>query len=186
MADNKSREAALEFLEYVARKGLMAPATARARKAAVGRVLSVLDTSEARDVTSLDLDHVMTRFGHLHGKDFTPQSLQTYKSRVKSALDDFASYVENPLGFKPSVQARDRSSNGGKPMLSKPRSDQDGSAPTPSQTPPSKPGGPMASSILPIPIRADLTVHVQGLPFDLSEAEAKKIASVIQAMATPT
>jgi hypothetical protein len=43
----------------------------------------------------------------------------------------------------------------------------------------------MASSILPVPIRADLTVYVQGLPFDLTEAEAKKIATVIQAMATP-
>jgi hypothetical protein len=43
--------------------------------------------------------------------------------------------------------------------------------------------GPMASSILPIPIRADLTIYIQGLPFDLTEAEAKKIASVIQAMA---
>jgi len=43
----------------------------------------------------------------------------------------------------------------------------------------------MASSILPIPIRVDLTIHIQGLPFDLTEAEAKKIANVIQAMAMP-
>jgi hypothetical protein len=35
---------------------------------------------------------------------------------------------------------------------------------------------------LPIPLRADLTVHVQGLPFE-TPAEAKKIAAVIQAMA---
>jgi hypothetical protein len=45
--------------------------------------------------------------------------------------------------------------------------------------------GPMASSILPIPIRADLTIYIQGLPYDLTPTEAKKIASVIQAMATP-
>ena len=186
MADNKSREAALEFLDYVAKKGLMAPATARARKAAVGRVLSVLDASEAGDVTNIDLDHVMTRFGHLHGKDFTPQSLMTYKSRVRSALDDFASYVENPLGFKPNIQARERSSNGGKVTASKPRSDREPATLVNTPSSPQKLGGPMANSILPIPIRVDLTVHVQGLPFDLTEAEAKKIASVIQAMAMPT
>jgi len=42
----------------------------------------------------------------------------------------------------------------------------------------------MASShILPIPIRADLTIYIQGLPFDLTEAEARKIAGVVSAMA---
>jgi hypothetical protein len=44
---------------------------------------------------------------------------------------------------------------------------------------------PLSNSILPIPIRADTTVFVQGLPFDLTEAEAAKIANVIRAMATP-
>lgn len=183
---DKSREAALEFLEYVAKKGLMAPATARARKAAVGRVLSVLDENEARDVTNIDLDQVMKQFGHLHGKDFTPQSLMTYKSRVRSALDDFAAYVDNPLGFKPNVQARERSSNDSRVPASKSRNDRQSSSPTPVLASAPVSDGPMASSILPIPIRADLTVRVQGLPFDLTEAEAKKIASVIQAMAMPT
>jgi hypothetical protein len=183
---DKSREAALEFLDYVRKKGLMAPATAQARKAAVSRVLSVLDENEARDVTKIDLDQVMTQFGHLHGKDFTPQSLMTYKSRVRSALDDFAAYVDNPLGFKPNIQARERASNGSNSSSAKSRTER-GPAPQaqpPAATTPAE--GPMASSILPIPIRADLTVRVQGLPFDLTEAEAKKIASVIQAMATPT
>ncbi len=41
-------------------------------------------------------------------------------------------------------------------------------------------------SILPIPIRPDVTVFVQGLPYDLTEAEANKIANVIRAMATPS
>jgi hypothetical protein len=39
-----------------------------------------------------------------------------------------------------------------------------------------------ASNILPIAIRADLTIYIQGLPFDLSEAEARKIAAVVTAM----
>jgi hypothetical protein len=181
----KTREAAIEFLEYLAQKGLMAPATARARKAAVNTVLGILDSQEAEDVTLLDLNDVMNRFQHLQGKDYTPESLRAYKGRLKSALDDFASYVENPLAFKPNVQGRERKPNSGK------------SAPTGSKNPPEKliiessrspipnAGGPMASSILPIPIRADLIVHVQGLPFDLTQAEAKKIAGVIQAMATP-
>jgi hypothetical protein len=173
----------LEFLEYVAQKGLMAPATARARKAAVGRVLSILSDEEARDVTNLDLDSLMTRFGHLQGKDYTPESLVTYKSRVRSALDDFARYMENPLAFKPNVQTRERKSGGAKvPANAKPDAPQRAGEMQP-RNPQPTPSGPMASSILPIPIRSDLTVYIQGLPFDLSAAEAKKIAAVIQAMA---
>jgi hypothetical protein len=185
MNGKKSREAALEFHEYVAQKGLMAQATARARKAAVSKVLGILDENEARDVTSIDLDAVMSRFGHLQGKGYTPQSLVTYKSRAKAALDDFASYVENPLAFKPSVQARERKPVSGKASSSVTRNTSEGMAPEAPRQSASAVAGPMASSILPIPIRADLTVHIQGLPFDLTEAEARKIASVIQAMATP-
>jgi hypothetical protein len=183
MSGKKSREAAIEFLEYLAQKGLMAPATARARKAAVNTVLGILDEQESQDVTSINLDDVMNRFGHLQGKDYTPQSLRTYKSRVKSALDDFASYVENPLAFKPNVQTRERRPAQSKAPSSVIRNTPDSSVSDVSR--PSAPAvsGPMASSILPIPIRADLTIHIQGLPFDLTEAEAKKIASVIQAMA---
>jgi hypothetical protein len=184
MDSKRSREAALEFLEYIAQKGLMAQATARARKAAVNKVLGILDDNEAQDVTSIDLDAVMNRFGHLQGKEYTPQSLVAYKSRVKAALDDFTSYVENPLAFRPSAQARQRKPASGKASGAA-RSSLDNSVREAPRQSVAAVAGPMTSSILPIPIRADLTIHIQGLPFDLTEAEAKKIASVIQAMATP-
>lgn len=185
MNEKKSREAMLQFLEYVEQKGLMGQATARARKAAVNKVLGILDENEARDVISINFDDVMSRFGHLQGKEYTPQSLLTYKSRAKAALDDFASYLENPLAFKPSVQARERKAISGKDPSITTRSISEGSTAEGSRQPASFVAGPMASSILPIPIRADLTVYIQGLPFDLTQTEAKKIASVIHAMATP-
>ena len=37
---------------------------------------------------------------------------------------------------------------------------------------------------LPIPIRSDLAVQIEGIPFDLTKAEATKIANVVLAMAT--
>ena len=185
MQGNKSREAMLEFLEYVAQKGLMAQATARARKAAVGKVLGILSEEEAADVTLIDLDSVMTRFGHLQGKGYTPDSLTTYKSRVRSALDDFGSYVANPLAFKPGLQTRERKS-GTSPTSSKPKNGPERKTELRDMQPPTNLAGPMASSILPVPIRPNLTVHIQGLPYDLTVAEAKKIAAVVQAMATST
>jgi hypothetical protein len=178
MDENRSREALAEFLDYLGDKGLMAKATVHARKAAASQVLGILDRSEANDVTAIDIEDVVSRFGHLHGKKYTPQSLVTYKSRLRSALKDFESYLSNPLAFRPSVQSRDRATskmarNGSEPVRSEGRSEVPRSTPAPMA----------AANILPIPLRADLTVYVQGLPFDLTEAEARKIAAVVTAMA---
>ncbi len=41
-------------------------------------------------------------------------------------------------------------------------------------------------SIIPIQIRPDLVVRVQGIPHDLTEAEAAKIERVIKALASPS
>jgi len=178
MESKRSRKAVLEFLDYITQKGLMMPNTAQARKAAVGKVLGILSDAEAQDVIRVDLDQLMSRFQNLHGKAYTPESLNTYKSRVRSALDDFASYVENPLAWRPRKSSTSTSSRSGKaPETRKLETEVNVSSVT-TQT-----AGPMASSILPIPIRADLTVMIQGLPYDLTIAEAKKIAGVVQAMA---
>ncbi len=181
MDGTKSREALAQFLDYLADKGLMAKATAQARKAAASSVLGILDENEAKDVTVLDLDSVISRFGNLHGKRYTPQSLSTYKSRVKSALEDFSSYLGNPLAFRPGVQPRERSKS--KPSKESTRAS-NASAGEARPEAPRPPPTPMASSnIVPIPLRADLVVYIQGLPFDLSLSEAKKIGAVVAAMA---
>lgn len=178
MAGERDRRHLLEFLDYLADKGLMARTTVSARKAAVGKVLGILSDEEANDVTKLDLNDVMNRFNHLEGKSYTPGSLSTYLSRVKSAVDDFESYLDNPLGFRPSVQTRERRKPDGK-----------GEGPT-TKVPHVgvervMPKAPLSSTVLPIPIRPDITVFVQGLPYDLTEAEAGKIANVIRAMVMP-
>jgi hypothetical protein len=181
MTSKRSREALQEFLDYLGDKGLMAKATAHARKAAANKILGILSDEEAADVTAIDVDDIITRFSNLHGKKYTPQSLVTYKSRLRSALDDFDAYITNPLGFRPSLQRREpraKESRGAASATS-------ASSPETRSDPVSRPTHvPLAASnILPIPLRSDLTVHVQGLPFDLTPAEAKRIAAVIQAMA---
>jgi hypothetical protein len=179
----RSREELLRFLDYVRAKGLMSPATVEARKASANKVLGILDAEEAADVTKLDLDEVVHRFGNLHGQKYTPDSLRSYKSRTRSAIEDFSRYLENPLGFKPGVQRREKKPVNNSPQKKVPHAVAQGVTPLPPaiDRPAIVPAA--SSSILPIPLRADLTIHVQGLPFDLTPAEAKKIAAVIQAMA---
>jgi hypothetical protein len=175
----RSREALIGFLDYLAEKGLMQRNTVQSRKAAVTKVLGILDEVEAADVTIVDVEDVFARFQRLRQHDYTPISLVSYKSRLKSALDDFRSYLSNPLAFRPGVQSRVRTrsklakdeqlESGGR---SERRPEQGRPVPMPAA----------AGHILPIPIRPDLTVHIQGLPFDLTESEARKIAAVVTAM----
>ncbi len=178
MSAGRTRQHFYDFLDYMAEKGLMAEATVAARKASASRVLGILNDDEAADVTTLDLDDVMRRFQNLEGRNFAPGSLRTYLSRTKSAVDDFERYLSNPLGFRPSAQSRE-------PRAKLETKVANGAAPSAERKTPSIPtAAPMASNILPIPIRADTIVFVQGIPFDLTEAEAGKIANVIRAMAT--
>ena len=180
MTKERSREKLLEFLDYLADKGLVARSTATARRAAASKLLGILSEEEAKDITKLDLDEVMARFQNLEGSSYTPGSLKTYLSRVRAAVEDFDAYVNNPLGFRPNIRKRERpKANAKKPDGPKMAA----AAKNPARVEPAT--TPMSSSIVPIPIRQDTTVFVQGLPFDLSEAEAERIANVIRAMATP-
>src|SRR5207244_185865 len=97
---------------------------------------------------------------------------------LRSALDDFQSYLSNPLSFRPGIQNRER------PRKKAAKSSSEITTPESRPEPVRSNPGPMAASnIVPIPIRADLTIYIQGLPFDLSETEARKIAAVVTAMA---
>lgn len=175
----RSRDKLLEFMDYLSEKGLVATATISARKASANKVLGILKGPEADDVTKLDLNEVMRRFQNLEGKGYTPASLKSYLSRTKSAIDDFKNYLENPLAFRPGVQARERRKPEAKSAVER-------SSTEPSPHPDKQPvKAPLSSSLLPIQIRSDTTVFVQGLPYDLTDAEASKIANVIKAHVMP-
>jgi|SRR5579864_2031319 len=173
MTEKRTRQDFLAFLDWMSEKGLMAKNTVAARKAAASKVLGILSDDEAQDVTALDLNNVMRRFNNLEGKGYTPGSLTTYFSRLRSALDDFTAYLDKPLNFRPGVKPREQRK------------------PDPRKGAPSAPPNEvivpaLAPNALSIPIRPDTTIIIHGLPYDLHEAEATKIANVIRAMVAPT
>ena len=176
MVDGRSRQDFLEFLDYLGDKGLMAKNTIASRRAAAGKVLGILSDDEARDVTKLNLDDVMRRFHNLEGKSYTPGSLMTYQSRLRSALDYFKTYIDEPINFRPSVQIRERRRPEGKRSASELGASEIQRREAAMTT----------ANALSIPIRPDTMILIQGLPYDLSEGEATKIANVIKAMAMPS
>jgi hypothetical protein len=180
MANERSRQALFEFLDYLGTKGLIPSNTVAARKSAASKILGILEDGEAADVTKLDLDEVMRRFQNLQGQNYTPASLNSYLSRLRSTVEDFKTYLNNPLAFKPNGQTREKRGK------YEPKKEGSGVSEAPhTASAQSKPPVMPSVSILPIQIRLDTTVYVQGIPLDLTEAEAAKIANVIRAMATP-
>lgn len=176
---DKSLSALLGFIDWMASKGLMPRNTAAARKTACSKVLGVLDPEEQADVTQVNLNEAMSRFANLEGRNYVPASLAVYRSRVGAAIEEFKRHLADPTSFKPNLAHRKPSDN-----ASRKSSKSDAAPVARSHTAPeptSSPSSPV--NVFPIPLRADVVVRIQGLPFDLTESEARKIASVVLALA---
>ena len=184
----------MDFLDYLAKKGLANSNTIISRKAASNKMLAILSPGEAADLRQVDLDQLATRFANLKGKDYSPQSLQVYKSRVATSLEDFFRYKENPANFRLGSTAKKTASSGfaltksassgritivrnkkssALPVIRSEGVDVDRAQPT------------MISATtinFPVPLRPNCVVQINGLPVDLTKAEAAKISAVVSAM----
>lgn len=156
----KSLNELLEFISYSAEQGWLKAPTAAARKAAINRVFAVLSSAEAADVQNLDVDEILERFRKNEGSKIAETTLLAYEGRVTSSWEEFHRWLESPENFRSGVVTRERSL----------AANQDG------------PFGQIKSSQVDIPLRRNLTISVQGLPFDLKKSEAEKIANVVLAM----
>ena len=95
-----SARALVDHWKWAADKGLMNPNTAGALRATCAQVLGVLDNWEQVDIRQIDIDNLFRRFQNLRSKDFTPKSLDTYRSRFAKAVRSFLDYADNPSGWK--------------------------------------------------------------------------------------
>lgn len=176
--NDRSLDGLVGFLDWTAEKGLMAKNTVNGRKAAVSSVLGVLDPEEKGDITAIDLSSVMSRFINLQGKKYNTSSLNVYKSRTNAAINDFRQYLKDPLSFKPMVNKAEKKPNKPQKSSETPSSSESahnsGSAPMVHQA---------SANVFPIQIRENVVVRIHGLPFDLTNSEADRIANVVKAMA---
>jgi hypothetical protein len=101
-----SSKALLDHWRYAADKGLMNRNTAAGIRAAVGQVIKVLEAGEQEDVTTLDVEGVLTRFTNLNATKFKPNVLETYKNRFRAAVASFAAFVRDPSTWKPGITER--------------------------------------------------------------------------------
>lgn len=94
-----SGKAFVQHWSWAADKGLMNRNTAKSLKAVAAQVLLVLDDWESVDVKTLDVDQAFNRFQNKRAKDFTPNSLDTYRSRFGKAVNLFLEYEKDPSSW---------------------------------------------------------------------------------------
>lgn len=181
-----SLDAFNRFFDYAAAKGLLNRNTAQSRKAATNKMLGILESDELSDLRSLDLNQAFERFQNLQGHQYKPDSLQVYLSRVKTALSDFITYVDNPSSFKPAGPQRisGKVKNGVGAEKKKERNENKQRVTDDLISPEGHHD--TKHIVVPVPLRENLTVKIMNLPADLTQAEADRLAAIVKAFAIPS
>ncbi len=192
---NFSVQDLLDFLTYAEAKGLGNKSTLSSRRTTVAKVLGILDDHEKSDVRSIDLESAFSRFVNLEGTNYRPDSLQVYKSRLQSSVEDFLRYRANPAGFRMGRNSSPRSTEpkkasstaktgGGsrRDTIQVGTKDRDLTR-GPSSEPRHLPHLPAFD--VPVPIRPGVVVTLTGVPLDLTEGEARRITKIVEALAQP-
>jgi len=168
---NYSKSGLLNFLKEAAVTGIMNPGVARSRKTAAEKLLDHVSAEERINLRMLDVDELCSRIHKLEESSIREEAMNLYNSRLKSALEDYFDWLQNPESFTSSgshmapvkqVQKRDRAEQKALESIALHHAG-------------------TQDDIIPIPLRENLIVYLQGLPLNLSAAEANKIVNVVKA-----
>jgi hypothetical protein len=176
MANAYSLDDLLDFLDHAGDHGLIPAATAQALAVATRNVLGVLSDSEKTDLSEQDIDAVIKRFNNKRAKDFNPSSLKEYGRRLHRAVDLFLAWREDPANFTVKTRATAGPRKRDKGKASGQQTDGDVEQ---LEQPPSQPGTYHSA----IPVRAGVVVTVANVPYDLTKAEAERLAGFVRMLA---
>jgi hypothetical protein len=165
----------LEFLEHATERGLIPAATARALAVASRNVLGILTDGERADLSQLDIDAVIKRFVNKRAKDFTPVSLKEYGRRVHRAVDLFLKWRADPSNFT----IKTRASGASRKKQAGTENEEQATRSLQETIPTQLPGTYQSS----LPVRPGLVVTLTNVPYDLTSAEAERLASFIKMLA---
>ena len=110
-----SRDALVNFLNFAGGKGLIKKDTAVSYRNASGIILAILDDSEAADLSRIDLEDVIARHRNIAAGKIPPATLQSYESRLRTAVKNFLEYSRNPSSWKPDIKQRAARATAAKP-----------------------------------------------------------------------
>lgn len=163
--------------EWVAEKGLMPKATARAYRAAVSQILKIDEGWEDREVQGLDVDALVARFRNL--SRLSPSGLRTYESRFRSALSSYLRYLQNPGAYQPRGRGNPPRVDRARRGVKEEPAGEPGEAVRLPPTPPAQVTRPV---VYPFPVRPEVFAE-RKLPPDLTLDEAGRLGRFLEAVA---
>ncbi|MFZ5994232.1 MAG: hypothetical protein ACOYU4_04530 [Thermodesulfobacteriota bacterium] len=167
----------VDHWSWAAEKGLMNKNSALSLKTACANVLSVIDDWESIDITSIDVEDVITRFKNIQAKKYKPQSLETYAKRFRNAFESYIEYIQDPGAWKPAsrqIQTTNSSANFKSKKKSSIQKDDD-------QIVSQQPSG-RGLIDYPFPLREGVTVRLM-LPRDITVNEVKRLNAFMSTLA---
>lgn len=176
MSENNpySADALLNFLKQAGMEGLINPAAARSRRKALEQMHGELNDAEREDLRKVDVERLVSRFHKLEGSSIRSEQLQVYAERLKAALDEYFSWLDDPKSFMGARREKARAFSRGAGALDESQRAAEQATLEATENPP---------SVVPVPIREDHVVYLANLPLKITRAEADKIARVVRAFA---
>ncbi len=173
----------VEWIEHAGDRGLMNKSTSIGKKAAVSEVLlnsGILQDFEKDDVRNFEPEEIFLRYMNRRSNKYPPGTLKTYRSRMKSSIDLFLKYKENPLSFSANSHKKKvvKKETAPKPS-SKSNMETQGALTVVSKD---EATNEVETFDLPVPIRdGKYMVTISNIPKNINEEDVKRISAVIRA-----
>ena len=177
MTDGTGR-ALIEFLDRAAERGWLNKNTALGYRSASQKILEVENDWEEAKLSAIDVESLFRRFENLRGGEYSPKSLETYRSRFQNAIQTYLEWASNPSGWKLPSPTRRKRAEGTSPAqlegeeASKTRQEK-------LQAP--RPSASSGMITYPFPLREDVDAQLV-LPRDLKAEEARRLVAFINAL----
>lgn len=180
------------FLTWAGERGVMAPNTANSHRVAVQKILEVEANPEGVDITKLDVEDLLDRFGRLRGSNYSPGSMATYKTRFRNSVREYVRYLDDPGAYRGPTSIKPRGSRAGSaaPSIERPASS---SRPTSrpatasSQVDERIPAPPSSDALVqyPFPLRSGGTAYLH-LPRQLGREDVDRLAQFLNSLVIET
>ncbi len=169
--------ALVEFLDRAAEKGWLNKNTAAGYRIACHRILAIEPDWERVDLSRLEVDDIIQRFVTLKGGEYSPRSLETYKSRFGKAIQTYLDWAQDPSSWRPPTRTQQK--RPGRPTSS-PSAEEGSAGNRRRQLTKSSPSDGMIT--YPFPVREDVDAQLV-LPRDLRPDEVRRLVAFINALA---
>lgn len=96
-----SKQDLVKFLIYVREKNLVKYQTATSWNTAVSKLMSDLSEAEDTDVRKVDIELAAHRVANRESGSIAPSSLKAYQKRARRAVEEFVSWRDDPVNYRP-------------------------------------------------------------------------------------